>query len=66
MKHQMKQCALKRNGFLDREWHCCECGWPTRSCLETWPELRINETTASAPKCGDDAAPYLICLGTLT
>lgn len=60
MRHRIKACPMNDPSKLaPRDWHCCECGWPMRPCREMWPELRIAETTASSPRCGDDATPYL-------
>lgn len=60
MRHQMPRCVITPETLSQREhWHCCECGWPHRPCMKMWPEWRIGETTATAPRCGDDAKPYL-------
>lgn len=64
MRHQESRCAIQKNvGPLDkRKWHCCECGWPNKSCVEMHAALRVGETSASGPRCGDDATPYLKAL----
>ena len=59
MRHQMPRCVIDREVLYPRDWHCCECGWPFEPCLEMYPSWRWGETTATAPRCGDDAKPYL-------
>jgi hypothetical protein len=63
MRHREPKCAIERHRerLADRDWHCCECGWPNRPCLmsSAWALFRAGQTTASSPRCGDDATPYL-------
>lgn len=63
MRHQEPRCVTERHWkrLAERDWHCCECGWPFQACAETWPELRAI-TSATSPKCGDNAEPYLSVL----
>lgn len=69
VRHRVAACATAtaaRDGLWGdrRDWHCCECGWPTEPCRETWPELRDPfKVRFTGPHCGDDATPYLVVLG---
>ena len=61
MRHLEKRCAILRHAakLVNRKWHCCDCGWPNRACAEMYPMWR-EMTTATSPRCGDDARPYLM------
>lgn len=71
MRHQIPRCAIVQvdgvkypDNFSNRDWHCCECGWPTAPCAEMYPRWRLGETSATSPRCGDDALPYLMAMQT--
>lgn len=45
-EHRIERCAVEKHyaELATRSWHCCECGWPNRPCLEMHGDLRAAKS----------------------